>query len=134
MARAAAAGATAIKIYFRLSMASALAVIAACRERAMPSTAHLEILDARALLEAGLTGVEHITSFGTSIASPMAAERYRQAVLADNGRGLGVLRVGEAADVVVVDGDPATTIADVRRVRAVFAAGRPVDLVRLGTA
>ena len=51
----------------------------------VPSTAHLEILDARVLIEAGLTGVEHITSFGTSIASPMQAERYRQAVLADNG-------------------------------------------------
>lgn len=82
--RAIDAGASAIKIYFRLSMASALAVVAACRRRGVPSTAHLEILDARDLLDAGLTGIEHITSFGTSIASPMAAERYRQAVLADN--------------------------------------------------
>jgi imidazolonepropionase-like amidohydrolase len=78
-------GATAIKIYFRLSLACALAVIEACRARGVPSTAHLEILDARQLFEAGLTGVEHVTSFGTSIAAPMAAERYRQAVLADNG-------------------------------------------------
>ncbi len=78
-------GATAIKIYFRLPLASALAVIEACRARGVPSTAHLEILDARDLIEAGLTGIEHITSFGTSIASPMQAERYRQAVLADNG-------------------------------------------------
>lgn len=77
-------GARAIKIYFRLPLASAVAVIDACRVRGVPSTAHLEILDARELLSAGLTGVEHITSFGTSIASPMAAERYRQAVLADN--------------------------------------------------
>ena len=77
-------GATAIKIYFRLPLASALAVIEACRARGVPSTAHLEILDAGELLEAGLTGIEHVTSFGTSIASPMAAERYRQAVLADN--------------------------------------------------
>ncbi len=78
-------GARAIKIYFRLPLASALAVVDACRDRGVPSTAHLEILDARDLLSAGLTGVEHITSFGTSIASPMQAERYRQAVLADNG-------------------------------------------------
>lgn len=82
--RAVDAGATAIKIYFRLSLASALAVIAACRERGVPSTAHLEILDARLLIEAGLTGIEHVTSFGTSIASPMKGEAYRQAVLADN--------------------------------------------------
>ena len=78
-------GATAIKIYFRLPLASAMAVIEACQARGVPSTAHLEILDARELIDAGLTGVEHITSFGTSIASPMQAERYRQAVLADNG-------------------------------------------------
>lgn len=83
--RAVDAGASAIKIYFRLSLASALAVIEACRERNVPSTAHLEILDARELIDAGLTGVEHITSFGTSIAAPMQAEAYRQAVLADNG-------------------------------------------------
>jgi imidazolonepropionase-like amidohydrolase len=257
-------GATAIKIYFRLSLASALAVIDACRARGVPSTAHLEILDARPLLDAGLTGVEHVTSFGTSIASPMAAERYRQAVLADNGarrdgryslfaeadldgpqarrlyevvartrpfvdatlavfeaqpadpvskgsaitaatraagfakmqalaarlhahgarlvlgghtevphagRGeapwreldllvaaglspadalraathegaaflgaggteLGSVRPGSAADLVVVDGDPTQAIARVRQVRAVFAAGRPVDLDRLRT-
>jgi imidazolonepropionase-like amidohydrolase len=257
-------GATAIKIYYRLPLASALAVIEACRLRGVPSTAHLEILDARTVIEAGLTGVEHVTSFGTSIASPMAAERYRQAVLADNdarrdgryalfaeadldgpqarrlyavverlrpfvdatlavfeaqptdatprgsaltaatraegfakmqalvarlhahgarlvmgghtevphaGRGeapwreldllvaaglaptdalraatregaaflgpggvdLGTLRPGAAADVVVVEGDPTQTIARVRQVRAVVAAGRPVDLDRLRT-
>ena len=82
--RAIADGATAIKIYFRLPLASALAVIEACRKYGVPSTAHLEILDARVLLDAGLTGIEHVTSFGTSIAAPMQAERYRQAVLADN--------------------------------------------------
>lgn len=263
--RAVDAGASAIKIYFRLSMASALAVIAACRRRGVPSTAHLEILDACDLLHAGLTGIEHITSFGASIASPMAAERYRQAVLADNdarrdgryalfaeadldgpparrlydvvrrtrpyvdatlavfearaddptpqgsrlsasqrhagfrqmlallqrlhahgarivmgghtdvphaGRGeapwreldllvdagltpaealraatrhgaaflgtgaagLGALRPGAAADVVMVEGDPTKTISDVRRVRMVLAAGQPVDLARLADA
>ena len=85
MHRAVDQGATAIKIYFRLPLASALAVIEACQARGVPSTAHLEILDARELIEAGLTGIEHVTSFGTSIASPMQAERYRQSVLADNG-------------------------------------------------
>ncbi len=78
-------GATAIKIYFRLPLESALAVIQACGSRGVPSTAHLEILDARDLIEAGLTGIEHITSFGTSLVSPMQAEAYRQAVLADSG-------------------------------------------------
>ncbi|BCS32008.1 imidazolonepropionase [Luteitalea sp. TBR-22] len=84
VARAVREGATAIKLYFRLPMGAAVAAIEACRLHGVPSTAHLEILDARLLLEAGLTGVEHVTSFGTSVAAPMAAERYRQAVLADN--------------------------------------------------
>lgn len=78
-------GAAAIKIYFRLSLGSALAVIDACRARGVPSTAHLEILDARDLLRAGLTGVEHITSFGTAIVPPIDAERFRQQMLADGG-------------------------------------------------
>jgi imidazolonepropionase-like amidohydrolase len=77
-------GASAIKIYFRLPLASALAVIDVCKARGVPSTAHLEILDARPLLEAGLNGIEHITSLGTSLLPRVKAEAYRQAVLADN--------------------------------------------------
>jgi imidazolonepropionase-like amidohydrolase len=65
-------------------MASALAVIDVCRTRGVPSTAHLEILDARLLLDAGLNGIEHITSLGTSLMPRVEAEAYRQAVLADN--------------------------------------------------
>jgi imidazolonepropionase-like amidohydrolase len=82
--RSIAQGASAIKIYFRLPMASALAVIDVCRTRGVPSTAHLEILDARPLLDAGLNGIEHITSLGTSLMPRVEAEAYRQAVLADN--------------------------------------------------
>lgn len=94
-------------------MASALAVIAACRRRGVPSTAHLEILDACDLLDAGLTGIEHITSFGTSIASPMAAERYRQAVLADNdARRDSRYALFAEAD---LDGPPARRLYDVVR-------------------
>jgi imidazolonepropionase-like amidohydrolase len=77
-------GASAIKIYFRLPLASALAVIDVCKARGVPSTAHLEILDARLLFEAGLNGIEHITSLGTSLLPRVQAEAYRQAVLADN--------------------------------------------------
>ena len=77
-------GATAIKVYFRLSLASLRAVVQVCHARNVPCTAHLEILDARAALRAGLDGIEHITSFGTCLVPPMRAERYRQAVLADN--------------------------------------------------
>ena len=77
-------GATALKIYFRLPLASALAVVRVCRAHDVPCTAHLEILDARDLLPAGLDGIEHITSFGTGVVPFRRAERYRQAVLADN--------------------------------------------------
>jgi len=77
-------GATALKIYFRLPLASAMAVVRVCQAHQVTCTAHLEILDARDLLRAGLAGIEHITSFGTSVVSFRRAEQYRQAVLANN--------------------------------------------------
>ena len=77
-------GATALKIYFRLPFASAKAVIDVCHARRIPCTAHLELLDARELIEAGLHGIEHITSFGVSLLPRGQAEAYRQAVLKDN--------------------------------------------------
>jgi imidazolonepropionase-like amidohydrolase len=77
-------GATALKIYFRLPMASARAVIDVCNARRIPCTAHLEILDARQLFLAGLHGVEHITSLGVSVLPRLQAEAYRQSVLKDN--------------------------------------------------
>jgi imidazolonepropionase-like amidohydrolase len=79
-----AAGATSIKIYFRLPFASAAEVVRVCHEHRVPCTAHLEIVDARDLLEVGLDGIEHITSFGTAVLPPIEAERYRQRVLSDN--------------------------------------------------
>ena len=77
-------GASAIKIYFRLPFASAKAVIDVCDAHHIPCTAHLELLDARALIDAGLQGIEHVTSFGVSLLPPMEAEAYRQAVLKSN--------------------------------------------------
>jgi hypothetical protein len=77
-------GATALKIYFRLPFASAKAVIDVCRARLVPCTAHLEILNARDLFVAGLEGVEHITSLGTSLMPRLEAETYRQAILRNN--------------------------------------------------
>jgi imidazolonepropionase-like amidohydrolase len=78
------AGASSLKIYFRLPLASARAVIDVCRARHVPCTAHLEILDAGELLMAGLQGIEHITSLGPSLLPRIEREAYRQAVLADN--------------------------------------------------
>ena len=77
-------GATALKIYFRLPFASAKAVIDVCAAHHIPCTAHLELLDARELIAAGLHGIEHVTSLGISVVPRHEAEAYRQAVLADN--------------------------------------------------
>ena len=77
-------GATALKIYFRLPLAGAKNVIDVCGAHHIPCTAHLEITDARELFEAGLQGIEHITSLGMSLLPRRDAEAYRQRVLADN--------------------------------------------------
>ena len=77
-------GASALKIYFRLPMGSARAVIDVCNAHGIPCTAHLEILDAGELISAGLQGVEHITSFGVGLVPRVQAEVYRQAVLRNN--------------------------------------------------
>jgi imidazolonepropionase-like amidohydrolase len=77
-------GATALKVYFRLPLASIRAVCEAAHQRNVPVTAHLEIVRADDAIEAGLDGIEHVTSVGTAIADPMEAERFRQAVTADN--------------------------------------------------
>jgi imidazolonepropionase-like amidohydrolase len=77
-------GASALKIYFRLPMAGARAVIEVCDAHRIPCTAHLEILNAGELIAAGLHGVEHITSFGVSLVPRLEAEKYRQAVLRNN--------------------------------------------------
>ena len=111
--RAIDAGATALKIYFRLPLASARAVIDVCRTRGVPCTAHLEILDARDLFRAGLQGVEHITSVGTAIVPALQAEAYRQAVLLDSGaRRDGRYALFASAD---LDGSDARALYDVAR-------------------
>ena len=78
------AGATALKLYFRLPLASAQAAIAVCKARGVPCTSHNEIIDPRDLLEAGLHGFEHITSLGIGLLPRIEAERYRQAMLLGN--------------------------------------------------
>ncbi len=77
-------GAEAIKIYFRLPMERVKAVIDVCRKHNVPTTAHLEILDARDALRAGVNGIEHITSFGQCLVNRRRAEVYRQTILKDN--------------------------------------------------
>lgn len=77
-------GASAIKVYFRLSLGLIEEVCATAHGYGVPVTAHLEITHAGDAIRAGLDGIEHITSFGTALLPAPAAEGYRQRVLADN--------------------------------------------------
>ena len=82
--RAADQGATMIKVYFRLPPSIIQEVCKAAHKRGLPVTAHLEITEAMEAIEAGLDGIEHITSFGLSLLPKREGEKYRQMVLADN--------------------------------------------------
>jgi imidazolonepropionase-like amidohydrolase len=111
-------GASALKIYFRVPFASAKAVIEVCNAHRIPCTAHLEILDARELIAAGLHGIEHVTSFGISLLPRIEAEAYRQAVLKSNdARRDGRYRLFARAE---LDGPQAQALYAVLRARRPF--------------
>ena len=77
-------GVTALKIYFRVPPGMIQAICSTAHQRGIPVTAHLEITEAMIAIEAGLDGVEHITSFGLSLLPKREGEKYRQGMLADN--------------------------------------------------
>jgi imidazolonepropionase-like amidohydrolase len=77
-------GASAIKVYFRLPLALIKVATETAHARGLPVTSHLEIVDATDAIRAGVDAVEHATSFGTALLPVREAEKYRQAVLADN--------------------------------------------------
>lgn len=77
-------GATAIKVYYRLPRELIHATCEAAHSHGIPVTGHLELVDADAAIEAGMDGIEHVTSVGTAIAEPAMAEAFRTAVNADN--------------------------------------------------
>ena len=77
-------GASAIKVYYRLPLALVKVAIETAHARGVPVMGHLEILDARDAIRAGIDGIEHATSFGTALLPLRDAEKYRQSVLADN--------------------------------------------------
>jgi imidazolonepropionase-like amidohydrolase len=77
-------GASAIKVYFRLPLSLIKVAVETAHARGVPVTAHLEIVDAGDAIRAGVDGIEHATSFGTALMPVRDAEKYRQAILADN--------------------------------------------------
>ena len=77
-------GASAIKVYYRLPLALMKVAIETAHARDVPVMGHLEIVDARDAIRAGIDGIEHATSFGTALLPLRDAEKYRQSVLADN--------------------------------------------------
>lgn len=77
-------GASAIKVYFRISPEIMQAICTTAQELGIPTTAHLEITSATNAIKAGIDGIEHITSFGIDLIPNYDAEQYRQAVIADN--------------------------------------------------
>jgi imidazolonepropionase-like amidohydrolase len=77
-------GASAIKVYFRLPLGLIKVAIETAHARGVPVMGHLEVVDARDAITAGIDGIEHATSFGTALLPLRDAEKYRQAILADN--------------------------------------------------
>ncbi len=84
MERLANDGATAIKVYFGLPLGTIKEVCSVAHKYGLPVTAHLEITNAWDAINAGLDGIEHVTSFGPILIPPMEAEQYKLRVLADN--------------------------------------------------
>lgn len=76
-------GASAIKIYFMLPLEHIAAACEAAHERGVLVTSHLELVDADDAIRAGVRGVEHITSFGSALADPIDAQRFKAEILAD---------------------------------------------------
>ena len=76
-------GASAIKVYFMLPLDHIAAACEAANDRGVLVTAHLELVDADKAIQAGVRGIEHITSFGTVLASPEDSATFKTEVLAD---------------------------------------------------
>lgn len=92
-------GATAIKVYLGLSIGIIRAVCETAHENGIPVTAHLETANAIDAINAGLDGIEHITSFGRALLPLQESEKYKQLILGDvNARRRGRYEVWNALD------------------------------------
>lgn len=77
-------GASAVKIYFRLPVALIRAAAQRGDHHGIPVTAHLELVRAEDAIRAGLDGIEHITSLGTTLADEADARTFEKGVDNDN--------------------------------------------------
>jgi len=77
-------GGTGIKIYFRLPLELFETVIHTADFYHIPVVAHLEMVKAEDAIRAGLKGIEHVTSFGSSLIEAEAAQAYQEEVKKDN--------------------------------------------------
>jgi imidazolonepropionase-like amidohydrolase len=77
-------GASALKVYFKLPLQIIKAVCDQAHQRGLVVTGHLETVPAVDAIRAGLDGIEHVTSLGTSLIPAREAEKYKQAMLLDS--------------------------------------------------
>src|SRR5690606_9630617 len=71
-------GSSGIKIYFRLPLQYYPDVVKTAKVHNIPVFAHLELVTATDAILAGVNGIEHVTSFGTSIASKEVKEEFER--------------------------------------------------------
>ncbi len=74
------AGASGIKVYYRLSLDLIRAACEAAHRWDVPVMAHLEVVRADDAIRAGLDGIEHVSSLTTTLAAPEDAEQYESAL------------------------------------------------------
>ena len=77
-------GATVIKVYFGLSIGMIREICTTAHQYGLPVTGHLETANAQDAINAGLDGIEHITSFGLCLIPLREGEKYKQSIMADN--------------------------------------------------
>src|SRR5690606_7593928 len=70
--------------YFRLPLKYYNDVIETAKSYGIPVVAHLELVSALDAMKAGITGIEHVTSFGTSIAKENVKSHFISEVDKDN--------------------------------------------------
>ena len=77
-------GASAIKIYYRVPLDLIGVACEQADRHGVPVTAHLELVPADLAIRAGLDGIEHVTSFGTTLAAEADAREFERRVDAEN--------------------------------------------------